>query len=312
MDTIVKIMFGSHLYGTDTPDSDRDYKGIFLPTKENLMLGEIPKSHSHTTGQGHSKNTNEDIDIEIYSLHYFIELACKGETVALDMLHAPDNMIIEKTEIWDRIVADRDRFYTKNLKSFVGYARKQASKYGVKGSRLNDSKRVLDFLKSTDGDKRLKEVWDELPKGEHIHFLPENKNGIREYEVCGRKLQETTTVNYTKSVIQLFYDNYGARAVQAATNQGIDWKAISHALRAAMQVKEILSTGTIIFPLKECDYLKKVKLGKLDYLSEVAPKLENLMDELELLSKKSDLPEKVDRKYWNNFLTKEIENALFK
>ena len=312
MELIVKMAFGSHLYGTNTKHSDEDYKGVFMPSMNEVLLGRIPKSHNHSTGGDNSKNSNEDIDTEIYSLHYFIELACKGETVALDMLHAPDNMIIEKTDIWDYIVKHRDKFYTRNLKAFVGYARKQAAKYGIKGSRLNASKNVLDFLNTIDGSKRLREVWEDLPSGEHIHLLPKNPNGIREYEVCGRKVQETTTILYAKSVIQNFYDHYGARAEQAAKNQGIDWKAISHAIRAAIQVKEILTEGKITFPLRDNEYLKQVKGGKLDYLTEVAPRLESMMDELETLSVKSILPEKSDRKYWDNFIIEVLRNGLFK
>jgi len=82
----------------------------------------------------------------MYSLHYFINLACEGETIALDMLHVPDDKVVEKHPVWDEIVLNRQKFYTKNLKAFVGYARRQASKYGIKGSRLNDIKKVLDFF----------------------------------------------------------------------------------------------------------------------------------------------------------------------
>ena len=38
MDLIVKMKFGSHLYGTDTEDSDVDYKGVFLPAKKEILL----------------------------------------------------------------------------------------------------------------------------------------------------------------------------------------------------------------------------------------------------------------------------------
>ena len=76
MQLIVKTVFGSHLYGTDTPESDKDFKGIFMPSKKEIFLGKIPKSISESTKKGsESKNTAEDIDTEIYSLQYFIELA---------------------------------------------------------------------------------------------------------------------------------------------------------------------------------------------------------------------------------------------
>jgi hypothetical protein len=79
-----------------------------------------------------------------------------------------------------------------------------------------------------------------------------------------------------------------------------------------MQVKEILSEGTITFPLKECDYLRKVKVGELDYLSDVAPKLEGLMDELEVLASNSTLPESVDREFWDDFIVEVLENEVLR
>ena len=133
MNLIVKMKFGAHLYGTATSDSDDDYKGIFMPTKDEVLLCRIPKSHSHSTGKEESKNTKDDIDFEIYSFHYFIKLACDGQTVAMDMLHAPEEMILQSSNIWKEILKNRHTFYTKNLKSFIDYARRQASKYGIKG-----------------------------------------------------------------------------------------------------------------------------------------------------------------------------------
>jgi len=148
MNTIVKLKFGSHLYGTNTPESDIDYKGVFLPTIDEIFLNRIPKSintNSKKSGAT-SKNTKDDIDCEIYSLHYFIQLACEGQTVALDMLYAPNNMIIEKSKVWDEIVKNRSKFNTKNLKAFVSYARKQAAKYSCRGSRLNTIEKILQIL----------------------------------------------------------------------------------------------------------------------------------------------------------------------
>ncbi len=55
----------------------------------------------------------------------------------------------------------------------------------------------------------------------------------------------------------------------------------------------------------------RVKQGKLDYLTEVAPVLESLMEEVEELSLRSTLPETVDRKFWDHFVCNTIESELF-
>lgn len=312
MTLIVKMKFGSHLYGTNTEESDVDYKGVFLPTKKEILLNNIPKCRSFSTGDGLVKNSPNDVDEEIYSLHYFVKLACDGQTVAMDMLHAPEKMVIQSSDIWKNIVKQKTRFYTKNLNSFVSYARRQASKYGIKGSRLNAALEVLKILKTNDPEKRLREVWSQLPRNEYCHDLSVDPNGMRQYQVCGKAFQESSAIGYVLPILNKFYDEYGHRAKLAAENKNIDWKAISHALRAAIQTKEILVNGTIAFPLKDAPFLLKVKSGLLDYTNEVAPVLESLMDEVEKLVNESNLPEKVDVGYWNRFICETLEATRFK
>ena len=311
MNLIVKMKFGAHLYGTATSDSDIDYKGVFMPTKDEVLLGRIPKSHSHSTGEDDSRNTKNDIDVEIYSFHYFIKLACDGQTVAMDMLHAPEEMILQSSRIWKAIVKNKHRFYTRNLKSFIDYARRQASKYGIKGSRINNALQVLDLLKKEDPETKMREIWDDLPRIEHCYDVAPDPNGMRQYQVCGKSFQESATIGYVIPILEKFYDDYGQRARLAAENKNIDWKAVSHALRAAYQTREILTENNIIFPLKTAPFLMKVKQGELDYLTEVAPVLESLMEEVEELSLNSSLPEAVDRKFWDQFICDAVEKELF-
>lgn len=304
------MKFGSHLYGTATTKSDVDYKGVFIPSKDEVLLGRIPKCHNYSSGTNDTKNTANDVDVEIYSLHYFISLACEGQTVALDMLHAPDSVIELSSETWKAIVNERQRFYTKNLQSFINYARRQASKYGIKGSRLNAVAEVLGVLKSADSTQRLRSVWDKLPQMEHCYIAGTDPNGMQQYQVCGKLFQESAALSYVIPILQKFYDDYGVRAKEAADNKNIDWKAISHAVRAAIQVKEIFTHRTITFPLKDASFLRQVKEGKLDYLTEVAPVLESLMIEVEELAAGSKLPEKVDTAYWDRFICDTLEKAL--
>jgi hypothetical protein len=312
MDLIVKMKFGSHLYGTNTDSSDLDYKGVYLPTKEEILLNEIPKCRTFSTGNDMEKNSRHDVDEEIYSLHYFLKLACDGQTVAMDMLHAPENMLIESSDIWRNIVKEKRRFYTKNLSSFVDYARRQASKYGIKGSRLNAALQVISILKTQDPERKLKDVWNELPRNDHCHDKGVNPNGLRQYQVCGKTFQESAAIGYALPILEKFYDDYGHRAKLASENKNIDWKAISHALRAAFQTKEILTDGTITFPLKEAPFLLNVKSGRLDYASEVAPVLESLMDEVETLIRKSNLPDEVDTQFWKTFICEALETTRFR
>jgi predicted nucleotidyltransferase len=112
--------FGATLYGMNSPESDVDYKGIFIPYKEDLLLGKKMKSLNFSTGNDKSKNSKEDIDIDVWSLHYFLELLQKGETGAVDLLFSMNsNSVIFnelKTSIYDNI---HKLFNPKNTNAFV-------------------------------------------------------------------------------------------------------------------------------------------------------------------------------------------------
>ena len=308
LSTIVKMTFGSHLYGTAGPESDLDYKGIFMPSAREILLGRIPKSLQLGTKPDSSrKNEPSDVDYEAYSLHYFVELALKGETVALDMLHAPRPAELESSLTWRSLVSNRERFYTRNLRSLVGYARRQSAKYGVKGSRLADAREVLRILRAAGKGTKIGEL--ELPDLEHGRWVAPEGDGVRCYQICGKLLQETARAEHYAETLGKFVDEYGARARQAERNQGIDWKAISHALRAGYQTYYILTDRGFEYPLPETDFLIRVKRGDVPF-REAAAELESLIERVEALSASSSLPEKADRAWWERWLESAVAEAV--
>ena len=327
---IVEMVFGSHLYGTATPKSDQDFKGVFLPDLADVLLQRVQGAVHSSTKQGTERNQPGDIDREMYSLQYFIHLACAGETVALDMLHAPRAMVLEAHDIWWDLVAKRELFYTKSLKAFVGYARKQAAKYGVKGSRISAVQLALQVLAAVPPETKIETIWGHLPEGEHIHKwwatadkkvlylehqltteLMTQGDGIMPYcwEVCGKKLTLGSTCGHYLPMLQNYLNEYGARAKQAQANEGIDWKALSHAFRAAFQVQHILEDGGYTYPLPETEFLIAVKAGQLPYTTVVGPALDELITHLEQLSAQSNYPETVDRAYWDAWLVTTLKRA---
>ena len=104
-------------------------------------------------------------------------------------------------------------------------------------------------------------------------------------------------------IITKFYEQYGARAKQASQNKGVDWKAISHALRAGYQVEQLMNEGTITFPLKQAEFLRAVKLGEFEFKN-IITILEDLIDDVDRLSNASDLPDKVFEKPWREWVVK--------
>ena len=317
---VMRCLFGSHLYQLNTENSDKDYKGIYLPTLGGLLLGRYAKHYSKSTGNDQSRNTKDDVDEEIFSLPYFIELACKGETVALDMLHADNIADTNLSYIWESLKHIRTKFYTKDMKSYIGYARKQANKYGIKGSRVEAVERVIDWIGASFIDfdyteVKVRDVYDQLPTCEFLikcSMTDKSQNGkeLKFYEVCGRKYQDTLTLAQLLHHCLDIYNEYGERAIQAKNDKGVDWKAVSHALRASYQMLGILKNGDFEYPLPQNEFLLAVKKGELNFIKEVQPELDNMITTIEKLSEESSLPSKVDRDYWDRWLLSVYEEEL--
>jgi len=151
--------------------------------------------------------------------------------------------------------------------------------------------------------KKLKDIWDELPNIEHTKKYKDEKTGLMVYEVCGKKFQDTTPIKIVLDCLENFYKQYGKRAEDAKNNKNIDFKSLSHAFRAGYQLKEIYETGDLKYPLKEAEFIKNIKQGKYHYQDDnIASKLENLVDEVEVLAKNSSYPEKADRYFFEDWL----------
>ena len=305
---IFKCVFGSHLYGLDTEDSDKDFKGIFIPSFEEIVLGSN-EVISVKTGNDKSKNSKDDVDSELYSLKKFLDLACKGETVALDMIHS-DKAIISSW-IWDFIRENRNKFYSKNMRSYLGYVNKQAAKYGVKGSRMAALEQLVTFLKNTEEQgltfKKLSDCFNSLPINEFCIKTTSTANRLSLdtlpcYEVLGRKYLIGMPFDGFKKCIFTLWNEYGERSRKAKNNEGVDWKAVSHAIRGGEQLLEIFETGDLKYPLKNREFILDVKLGKLDFVTQVQPYLEELLDKVDITTSKTNLPDSVDKDFWNRWL----------
>lgn len=309
---ICEIKFGSHLYGTNTKSSDEDYKGIFLPTVEEILLGRIPKTAASTPKDDTRKNNSGELDCEYYSLHHFLRLATQGQTVAIDMLFAPENMVFKNEEygwIWDEIVANRGLFLSKQMKAFIGYARAQASKYSLKGERLAKLEKVRDILSKYMDDEPFSRASQQLQIGELVQDTKTSPHNVNELQIGGKWYGETTSIGNVRASITNTIDRYGKRARAASDANGLDWKALSHAVRVSKELSELLSFGSITFPLTYSKLLLDIKLGKLS-LEEVQNILDRELTFIEVQMQQSSLPEKVNTKHWDDFLAKTISRYL--
>ena len=302
---LVRIKHGSHLYGTNTPESDMDFKSVHIPAWREILLQRADKTLDRRVKlSGGLKNTPEDIDDQSYSVKKFLEMLAAGDTNAAEILFAPPSAIVYASDDWPELQAKARRLINRQCRGFVGYCRRQAAKYGIKGSRMAAVKRLLDILEpelaTRGGAAKMAEIEPAMrafaANEEHADWLNiPHPNGVEcwHIECCDRKMPTTATIKEAASVYGKVWENYGARARAAMTNEGIDWKAVSHAVRVARQAIELLQTGRITFPRPDADELREIKQGHRDY-NDVSPMLEALVEQVEAEAERSQLPEKSD------------------
>lgn len=132
--TILFTKYGSHIYGTNTPESDLDFKGVAIPPKEYLLglqsINEYNKSGGKNFGE---RNTKDDVDLVIMALNKFVSDAIKGVPNNMDILFCRDEDIIYMDDFGKELRDIRKEFLSKRIfNKFSGYALSQKHKLEVK------------------------------------------------------------------------------------------------------------------------------------------------------------------------------------
>lgn len=322
MNRIVNIKFGAHLYGTVTPASDLDYKSVYIPDARSILLQRVQAATRTQRAKAEKeKNLPGEVEEEGYSLQKYLALAAEGQTVALDVLFAPEwSMTEPPSPTWVELVANRDKIVTKRSAAFIGYCRQQANKYGIKGSRVAAARKALELLnrlvKIHGSTPKLGDFSDEVADAiagvEHmvVSDIPlASGNLIRHWDVCGRKLPYTSSIKNARDIVQRLVDEYGQRALQAESQQGVDWKALSHAVRVGTQAIELLQTGNVTFPLPNAKHVLAIKMGKLPY-QDVAAEIEGLLEAVESEAARSSLPAAPDTEWIDDFVARVYKEAV--
>jgi predicted nucleotidyltransferase len=293
---ILKTKFGSHLYGTNTINSDLDYKSIYLPEIKDILVGKDDVYKSVNISNKIDKNNKSDKDVieeESYTLQKYLNLLIEGQTVAIDMLFSNSNFWEISSDLWLELQNNRQKFITKKLKTFVYYCKNQANKYGFKGSRLNSANKFFKFLNSKNEFDKLINFENELKEYCDENISIGTSNGIKAITVCGKTFLYTTPIHYIMNSLRKFIENYGDRANLAAKNIGVDFKACSHFLRACYEIQELIETKDLKFPLKDCEFLKEIKEGRIEY-KDLEKIMEKTLDDTLKIFINADLPEVAD------------------
>ncbi|PAK28276.1 hypothetical protein CJ467_21610 [Bacillus velezensis] len=126
--TIILSPTGSYAYGTNTEDSDRDFKGVCIPPEE-YYLGLESFNEYNTSGGKNFKNTKDDVDISIIHVNKFIKDAMSGVPNNIEILFVSPDKYLKLTRLGQKIIDSRHLFLSKLIqKRFGGYANSQIQK----------------------------------------------------------------------------------------------------------------------------------------------------------------------------------------
>ena len=317
--------YGSKLYGTDNPNSDTDYKGVYIPSKASVLLKRDIEHYNFNSNNSNTKNSKDDIDLQLFSVYKWFSLLKKGETGAMDILFSlfrEDTQVFNDPKFTSLIKQNYKSFYNKNLHSFLGYCVGQSKVYNVRGERFNELHLFVEYfneLAKEQGANKLESMYplvEELftkQKYKYIKFVSaptsrgsgEAKEGVY-IEVLGKRFLGTVTIQYFSEKITEMEEQFGNRA--RASAKGVDFKALSHAVRVIDEVEELIDDEFITFPLKNRVYVTSVKEGN-EALEDVMNYIDQKLNVVQAKLENSSLAERSDEAFMNELLLEWVEGC---
>lgn len=303
MITLAKTLHGSHLYRLNGPKSDVDWATIHLPSVRDCLLLRAARNIETVDETAEVK-----VESKSWALQEFVKLASEGQDIAICVLHAQPSDIKETSPAFETLRRERARFYTKHMTGQVGYCRGMAAKYALRADRMETVEQVIHHLELmvARGVAKLGQAWDDLPP---LPFTEKGENPLdrnadkRVYTVVGKGLPAPIAPTYALDILTKVRDSYGARVRSAKAMDGKDLKAVSHSFRVGYQLRSLFTRGTFSFPLDETPFIRDVKEGRLNYVTDgLDSRLNDLITEVEELAAKSTFPEKVDQSWVDRFL----------
>jgi hypothetical protein len=255
-------------------------------------VNKAPKSLHFSTADNERRNSAGDVDIDLWSVqHWLLKLLPSGDTGALDVLFAPSHTActLYRHPALDAVFANPLRLMdTGKGRAYAEYSLGQAKKYGIKGSRVGALKAVRFWLQThcpaPQPGERLDEYLDALasscPDGRFCSIV--TVQDARALQLCGKLHMGTIRMEELARRVEADMRRYGARAEEAERNEGLDCKALSHALRALDQMEELLQTGKIVFPLRSRVELIAVKEGRYPW-REIEPRILERLEAVDAL-----------------------------
>lgn len=208
---IMLHLAGSKLYGNSTPESDTDYRGVFIAPPETKLglLNKVEQLEGKDIYKSLIKaglNLEETDDILIYELNRFAQLASENNPNIMDSLCLDYNkeFTIYINEKGKELIDNKSLFLSSKLKfTFSGYAISQLNKIRNRDKYLTRYPRiseVLDAIKEYYDNKLIDFNWICDNFGGHVADFVTNESPQNNIKLESRIAWDVFKDTYNKGL----------------------------------------------------------------------------------------------------------------
>lgn len=294
---ILLAIGGSRSYGTDTENSDWDWRGVALNSKKEIL-----------TNKNFEQFVNEDTDTTIYSFNKFVSLLINCNPNTIEILGCKPEHYVYLSPIGKELIDNRHLFLSKKcIYSFGGYANQQLWRLSNKSARLvsqeEQERHILSSIQSAattfknkfalydDDSIRLYVDKSEREEYDSEIFMDINLKHypLRDYKGMWGEMN-TIVKDYAK---------IGKRNSHAIEKNKLA-KHMTHLIRLYLMCLDILENGEIVtYREKDHDFLMEIRNGKyLDENRQPTSEFYQIVEEFETrlqdAKKNTQLPENPD------------------
>lgn len=332
---LFKALVGSQAYGTATPSSDHDYKGVYVQPDNDIL------------GFGYKEQYEDGKDEVYYEIRRFVELLQSANPTVLELLFMPEDCILVNEPAFELVRKHRSAFLTKKcFASFGGYAIAQIQKAKGLNKKMNwESEKTvrktpLDFCYAYQDGKTyvLKDFlssrglvqercglvkldhfeqcyalyYDDSPDTLFRGIIADDSNDVRLSSVP-KSILPLTIIYFNKSAYSQhcrLYREYETWLENRNTQryvdiqghqQRVDGKNLLHCRRLLDMALEIAQEGTLNVRRPNAAELLAIRRGEVN-LERIITEAETDIAVLHELAKTSSLPESVDKSLGNDIV----------
>lgn len=335
---------GSHAYGTSTPTSDLDLRGVCIPSKRYLL----------GFNSRFEQIDRHEPDVVVFGISKFFKLAADCNPNSLEILFTDESDHLYVTELGKRLLANREKFISKKAKhTFSGYAmsqlkrikshkewlinppkapptreefglpnqtvipadqlmtafslmKKKVESWGLDLEPLDEASKIQfnEKLYSVLAEMKLASSDEQHIAGGRIIGMSENFLAVLEKE------RSYNTAQRYWSQYQEWKSNRNEARAQLEEKYGYDCKHAMHLVRLMRMCREILTTGQILVKRPDALELLEIRNGAWSY-EQLIEWADTQDKELEAAYKNSTLPNSPNREELDNLCVQIVEEQLY-